>query len=518
MLELAFRPDRDGAEPLYRQLATYLRDLIEADRLPGGTKLPATRELGSALGLARVTIVAAYEALAREGRITSHVGRGSFVAARAGAKAVTAPAAARSFVWSSLFALRARLLEIPAGIVVRVPGGGPRYDFRGGQVDAGSLPLAELRRALSLALRRHGTELGEHHDAFGWRPLRGEIARLLLARGIECDAEEIAVVGGAQQAVDLVARVLVDPADTVVIEQPGYFGAAMAFRAAQANLVGVGVDAEGLRTGELARVLRARRVKLVYATPAAQSPTGVVMSEARRRELLALADEHQTPILEDDYAAELRYRGPAVSALKSLDRAGQVIYAGTFSKVLFPNLRIGFVVAPRPLLRTLVLARWNADGGSPIVPQIALTTLLRSGELERHLRRLRKIYAARLGAMLEALRATMPAGTGWTEPAAGHNVWLTLPEGIDGPAVFRDAAAEGVTVTRGDAFHFDGQGASQCDLSFARLPQAKIVEGIERLAAIVRRHVRGAGLRRNARRSRGSSANRRGGGLDVANR
>jgi len=165
-----------------------------------------------------------------------------------------------------------------------------------------------------------------------------------------------------------------------------------------------------------------------------------------------------------------------------------------------------------------VLARWNADGGSPIVPQIALTTLLRSGELERHLRRLRKIYAARLGAMLEALRATMPAGTGWTEPAAGHNVWLTLPEGIDGPAVFLDAAAEGVTVTRGDAFHFDGQGASQCDLSFARMPQAKIVEGIERLAAIVRRHVRGAGLRRNARRSRGSSANRRGGGLDVANR
>src|SRR5438270_176945 len=214
MLELTFRPDRDGAEPLYRQLATYLRDLIEADRLSPGTKLPATRELGSALGLARVTIVAAYEALAREGRITSHVGRGSFVAARA--------------------------------------------------------------------------------------------------------------------AVGLVARVPVGPADTVVIEQPGYFGAALAFRAAQANLVGVGVDAEGLRTGELARVLRARRVKLVYATPAAQSPTGVVMSEARRRELLALADEHQTPILEDDYAAELRYRGPAVSALKSLDRAGQVIYAGTF--------------------------------------------------------------------------------------------------------------------------------------------------------------------------------------------
>jgi DNA-binding transcriptional MocR family regulator len=336
-------------------------------------------------------------------------------------------------------------------------------------------------------------------------------------------------MGGAQQVVDLAARVLIDPGDTVVIEQPGYFGAAMAFRAAQANVVGVGVDAQGLRTEELAQILRVRRVKLAYATPAAQSPTGVVMSDERRAAFLALADEHQTPILEDDYAAELRYRGPAVRALKAVDRAGQVIYAGTFSKMLFPNLRLGFVVAPRPLLRTLVLARWNADGGSPLLAQMALTTLLRTGELERHVRRLRKLYAARLAAVLEALRETMPAGTTWTEPAAGHTVWLTWPQTVDGAAVFQDAVSQGVLYTRGDAFYLDGQGASRCDLSFARLPQPRLVEGIERLAAIVRRHVRGtsrlglprrkaADQRERPARNHGARSPRHPGGSDAANR
>ena len=518
MLEIAFRPDRQTAEPLYRQLEHYLRGLIEADRLPPETKLPASRELAAALGLARVTVVTAYERLTRDGLLTSHVGQGSFVAARAVASPPGPRSTSRSFVWEGLFAQRARLLELPAGMAIRASGDGPRYDFRGGQVDVDSLPLAALRRALASAIRRHGAELAGPPGGYGWLPLRREIARLLVSRGIECEPGEVAVVSGAQQVVDLVARVLVDPGDTVVVEQPGYFGAALAFRAAQANLVGVSVDGDGLSTVELERVLRVRRVKLVYATPGSQSPTGVVMSETRRREFLTLADEHQTPILEDDYAAELRYRAPAVSALKALDHAGQVIYAGTFSKVLFPSFRIGFVVAAEPLLRKMALARWNADGGAPLLAEIALTTLVRSGELERHLRRLRKLYAARLASLLEALGAAMPPGVEWREPSAGHGVWLTLPREIDGEALCRDAAAEGILYTRGNAFHLDGEGSSYCDLSFARLSQSMIVEGIERFAAIVRRHLRGAGLARRARRVGGANHKRPAGGLRVANR
>jgi GntR family transcriptional regulator / MocR family aminotransferase len=501
MLELPFRPDRASPEPVYRQLEAYLRGLVETGRLPAGAKLPASRELAGALRLARVTVVQAYEALRRDGLVRARVGQGTFVVPRASAPADAAPSrGGRSFVWSSLFALRARALGVPAGIALRHPEA-IRFDLRGGQVDRETLPLVEVRRALELALRRHGALLAGHGDPYGWPTLRREIARLLVARGIECDADEVAVTSGAQQALDLAARVLLDPGDTVALEQPGYFGAALAFKAAQSNLVGVGVDEEGLRTEELEQVLRARRVKLVYATPAAQSPTGVAMSERRRRELLALADEHQTPILEDDYAAELRYEAVAVGALKAADRAGQVIYAGTFAKVVFPQLRLGFVVAPPELLRKIALARWSADGGAPLAAQMALASLIRSGALERHLRRVRRLYAERRAAMLESLRAAMPAGARWSPPAAGHSVWLRLPAGVDGEAVFRDALAAGIAYSRGDAFYVDGQGKDELSLSFATLPPAAIVAAVGELGSLVRRHASG-GLQRLAGRQR----------------
>src|SRR5439155_4339064 len=177
--------------------------------------------------------------------------------------------------------------------------------------------------------------------------------------------------------------------------------------------VGVRVDEDGLRIDDLARILRARRAKLVYTTPAAQSPTGAVLSAERRRALLALADEHHVPISEDDYDSELRYEGAPIAALKTLDGAGQVIYAGTFSKVLFPGLRVGYVVAAPPLLEKMVLARWNADVTTNVIGQAALAHLLATGALSRHVKRVRAVYATRLATMLETLATAMPAGTEW---------------------------------------------------------------------------------------------------------
>lgn len=491
MLDLVFRPDRSRPEPIYRQLGDYLRGLIEADRLPRGGKLPATRELAAALGLSRNTVSQAYEALLAEGLLTAHVGQGTFVAPQAGPArpAAPLPRATRGFVWSGLFAHRARALAVPGGLRGIRPGGTPRFDFRGGQVADDALPLGDLQRAFGDALRRHLKDVARFQHPLGWPALREEIARYLVGRGIACTAAEVAVVNGAQQAIDLVTRVLVDPGDTVVMEQPGYFGAAMAFGSAQANLVGVGVDDEGLRTDELARVLRTRRAKLVYTTPAAQSPTGVVLSEARRRELLALADEHQVPVLEDDYDSELRYDGPIVAPLKCADPAGQVIYTGTFSKMLFPGLRVGYVVAAPPLLEKLALARWNADVTTSALPQAALALLLARGGLERHLRRVRRVYAARLAAMLAALERAMPAGTRWTRPRGGHTVWIGFPPGLDSDAVFRDAHRAGVAYATGELFHFDGRGHEHASLSFANLPPAAIAEGVALLGGIVRRHL-----------------------------
>ena len=487
MLEIAFQPDRSRREPVYRQLEVYLRELVASRRLAAGERLPASRELAASLGLSRNTVNQAYQALVEEGLLSSHVGKGTFVLRPPGpALRPVSGAGARGFAWAGLFSRRTAGTSLPPALRAGTRAPSPAFDFRAGQVDPGTLPGPELRRAFGRALDQLD-ELARFRDPRGWPLLREQIARSLVARGIRCSAEDVAIVNGAQQALDLAGRVLLDPGETVVMEQPGYFGAALAFAAAEAHRVGVGVDREGLRTDELARVLRARRVKLVYTTPAVQSPTGVVMGEARRQALLELADAYQVPVFEDDYDCELRYGTPPIPALKTLDDAGQVIYAGTFSKALFPGVRIGYVVAARPLLLQMAVSRMAVDFHTGVVAQAALAELLASGGLERHVRRVRRIYAARRSVLIEALREHMPEGTEFVEPAGGNTVWVGLPPGVDPVALHAASLEEGIAYGRGDLFFLDGTGADHALLSFAQLDRRKIRTGIQRWAALVRR-------------------------------
>ncbi len=474
MLELVFRPDRDAPEPVYRQLADYLRGLIETRRLLPGQKLPASRELAGALGVSRNTVGGAYQALADAQLVTAHVGQGTFVAPAAAAAAARryaraavpapAPGAPREFVWDSLFAARARHFRLPRP----GPRGPRRFDLRAGGTDLSALPGRELRAAFARALAQGVPAHGNEIDPFGFPPLREAIARSLVARGIACAAEDVLVTSGAQQGLDLVARLLLDPGDAAVVEQPGYFGAALAFRAAEARLVGVEVDEHGLRTDDLARVLRSRRPKLVYTTPAVQCPTGVALAPERRQALLALAEETQTPVVDDDYDGELRLDGPASPALKTLDRAGQVIYLGTFSKAVFPGLRLGYVVAARALLERLAAAKLTADFATALVPQMALADWLASGGLARHVRGVRRRYAERMDALLAALGRALPAGSAFARPAGGNALWLCLPPELDPARLHSGLAAAGVACTGGEPFRLDGAAAHCLYLSVAR--------------------------------------------------
>jgi len=499
MLDFAFRPDRTSAQPVYRQLADLLRDWVETGRLAVGERLPPTRELALALGVSRNTVSEAYLTLADLGLLRSHVGQGTFVSARAPAGpagrarlrslprgAASPPPAARTFAWTGLFALGTRELSVSRALRELEDRRVWPFDFRSGQVDGASFPARVLGRACARALASHGPAIAAHRDPFGWPALREQVARGLIARGIRCAAEDVAIVGGAQQALDLVGRVLLDAGDTVVLEQPGYFGASLAFRAHRAHVVGVGVDEEGLRTDELGRLLRARRAKLVYTTPAVQNPTGVVLSEARRRALLELADAHQVPVLEDDYDGELRLGGPSAPALKTRDTVGQVIYVATFSKALFPGLRVGYVVAARTLLERLVVSRFVSDFQTSPLLQAALVELLISGALERHVRRVRRLYATRLAALQAALMASMPAGSRFVAPAGGNALWLTLPAGADPDAIATAAREEGITYDRGDLYFIDGAPPPCLALSFANLTPERIADGVERFGRIVR--------------------------------
>jgi DNA-binding transcriptional MocR family regulator len=498
VLDLAFRP-RSGA-PVYRQLAQHLVDWIDAGRLLPGERIPPSRELAASLGLSRNTVSRALERLVADGLLQAHVGRGTFVAPRAPRLRLAARGAAaetaRPFAWQALLAERARALRPPAG--ARPPATPIRFDFRAGRVDAAGLPIAELQRAWQRALaglREHASDL----DPLGHPPLREAVARSLGARGIACGASDVLITSGAQQGLDLVARALVEPGDAVALEQPGWFGAALAFRASGADLLPIAVDGSGLRVDELARALRTRRPKLVYVTPAAQLPTGVALSEARRDALLALSEAEQLPIVEDDFDSELRLAGPSQPALKTRDPGEQVIYLGTFSKALFPGLRIGYVVAARSLLPRLSLLRMAASQQPALVDQMALAELFEGDALERHVRRVRRRHVERARAMLHALGAGMPEGVRFREPAGGSGVWVELPAAVDARALAAEAAARGLAWSPGEAFHVDGDGPPALLLSFAAQGPDAIREGVGELTALVRRTL----AAQPARRSRG---------------
>jgi DNA-binding transcriptional MocR family regulator len=494
VLDLAFTAERKSSVPMYLQLADHLRELIATGRLRPGEKLPATRELSAGLGIGRNTAALAYQTLIDDGALLAHVGQGTFVHSReaAGPRSRVPAETHRAFAWDGLFSSAAQTGAQPGPL----PGTGKsiRFDFRGGRVDPEGLPIADLRRAYSRAITERLPGLANEFDPLGERGLREEVADALVSRGIGCNPSEILITSGAQQALDLVSRVLVDPGDYVAVEQPGYFGAFMSFRAAGARLIGIDVDREGLRTDALARALRSRRIKLVYTTPASQMPTGVVLSEARRRSLLELADETQTPILEDDYDSEFRYGKPPQQALKVRDAAGQVIYVGTFSKALFPGMRIGYVVAAPPLISRLAMARFSASFSADTLGQVVVADLLGSGGFERHMRRVRRRYSQRRTALLNALGDLMPGASSksspvlWTRPGGGLHVWLTLPADVDSQAVHRAAAESGLAYMRGEACYIDGRGRDQLALSFANQTPADLRKGTALLARLVSKH------------------------------
>ena len=281
MHELAFRPQRGDSRPLYRQLADYLSELIHVGRWAAGMKLPSTRVVAEDLGISRTTANLAYECLRDEGHVTSHVGQGTFVRV---ASPPPPSATEVSYAWGGLIASRVKALGIESLNRAAKPGRSAEFDFRGGRVDPSLLPARTLRQHFVQAFSPEALqEFANELDPRGWPALRQHIAASLLARGLRCHADQVVVTSGAQAGLDLISRVLLEPGDVVAMEEPGYFGAHLALRAAQAEWVGVPVDHQGIDVDALARLLRRRRVKLLYVTPAVQSPTGAQLSPERRQ-------------------------------------------------------------------------------------------------------------------------------------------------------------------------------------------------------------------------------------------
>jgi GntR family transcriptional regulator/MocR family aminotransferase len=368
------------------------------------------------------------------------------------------------------------------------------YDFRPGRPDWDTFPRQVWAKLTTRQVRERSEELASYGDPAGYRPLREAVAlHLGQTRGVRCSAEQVVVVNGSQQGTDLLLRLFLDPGDGAALEDPGYAGAALALRAHGMTVSGVPVDEDGLDVAALPAPDSPLAPKLVYVTPSHQFPTGGTMSLPRRLRLLEWAARRGALIVEDDYDSDFRYSGRPLESLQGLDTHGVVAYVGSFSKALFPPLRVGFVVLPPGLVEPFVAAKWLADRQTATLDQQVLSDFIGEGHFERHLRRMRRLYQARRDALLAALKTHLgeimtPGGDG-----AGLHLVGWLPPGTDATALSAEAAALGVAALPLDPYYLGAVRRPGLMLGYAALSETKIMEGVRLLARAVRRAPRPLG-------------------------
>ncbi len=482
--------NRQSDAPLYRQIASQLRGALASGAFDADPRLPAMRRLAQELGVNRLTIARAYRELAEAGLVSGEVGRGTFIR-REGAGGGASARRGQGMSWGPLFARAAE--RVLGDGIASASFGATRpgvISFASLFPDPALFPVEPFRRAMDSVLRRHGHRVLGYGPPAGYPPLRAMIAAQLRLKGITVSEEEIVVTSGSQQGIDLVARVLLDPGDTVLVENPTYTGAVQVFHAYGAQLSGVPVDEEGVIVSLLAEAVQRRRPKLIYLMPNFQNPTSETMTLARRQELIELASAGGLPILEDDFGGDLRFEGTDLPSLKALDADGNVIYVSTFAKKLLPGLRIGWVAAPREIAERIIHMKKITDFSTSLLLQAALHEFCQVGDLERHLSGVVGRYRERRDAMLTAMRRCFPPEAGWTRPAGGLVIWVTLPHGADAEEVAARAEERGVLVGRGDLFHVDGPTRQNLRLTFSQADVRGIHRGIRILGDIIKEQTR----------------------------
>lgn len=497
--ELAL-PPREPRTPPRRWLYGAVRAAILEGRLRPAARLPSTRDLAAAYGVSRGTVVSAFAQLASEGYLDGAIGSGTYVSAVlpehllhvAAPVAARAPAQAGPGRRVSAYASRVRGFradELP-----------PTCAFRSNMPAVDQFPAGEWAQIASRRLRRVSANVLSGCAPAGYMPLREAIAEYLGAsRGVSCDAHQVIIVSGVQESLDLVARLLLDPGDRVAVEEPGYPGAAVLFEAFGARVVPVPVDADGM---EVRRSLL-RGARLVYVTPAHQCPLGVAMSLPRRLALLAWARETGALVFEDDYDSEFRYAGRPLPALQGLDRAGQVAYAGSFSKVLFPSLRLGYLVVPADLIDRFAAARSLTRRYSPMLEQMVLCDFMTEGHFGRHLRRMRQLYGDRLSVLMDCARRQLAGLLELSPIEAGLQTVAWLAPGIAGADAAEAARARKVDVVPLHRFHRSSMARDGLQLGFAAIHPREIRRGVGELALVLERlrGLRSGAGRRGRRRA-----------------
>ena len=499
-LPLSLRGPKPGT-PLYRWLYDELRARILGGQLRPGMRLPATRDLAVQYGLSRPTTVTAFEQLRSEGYVEGRVGSGTYVSQTLPDELLQAPRAGSAGTKRrrriALSAYAQRLQKSPREVVRNIlhsraagrDGSLAPRAFRAGQPALAAFPTDLWAQVATRRLRRVSTTLLAGGEALGYRPLRDAVAEYLsTSRGVNCSPEQVLIISGVQEALDRAAHLLLDPGDTVWMEEPGYPRAASSFSAVGAKICPVPVDAEGLDLEAGQR--RWPRPRLVYVTPAHQFPLGVTMSLRRRLSLLEWARKSGTVIFEDDYDSEYRYSGRPVPALQGLDRAGVVIYAGSFTDALFPSLRLGYLVAPPDMVDIFGAAGSVSTHHPPLIDQAILCDFIVEGHFARHVRKMRELYAERLGVLLSAAREQLAGLLEISDVEAGLRTVGWLQQGISAERVAKAAAERDVEVVPLGRYAYGRSRPNGLVLGFAAVDGRELRRGVTELARVLGEYVR----------------------------
>ncbi|MGK7951876.1 MAG: PLP-dependent aminotransferase family protein [Xenococcaceae cyanobacterium] len=481
-MDLAIALDNNSDIPLYHQLYTELRQAILTGRLQPHQQLPSTRWLAKSLGISRSTVTQSYEQLFSEGYLQTKIGAGTFVSEELPDELLTTqPVKSKYGSASPKIELSIYGKNVESADIGVTDSDLP-ISFNYGRPALDRFPLKLWRKLLSRHCESNLDLLDYSLEPRGHQPLKEAIASYLsCSRAVQCSPEQIIITSGSQQAIDLITRLFINPGDKICLEEPCYQGARNIFQAHGAKLIPVEVDESGLIVRQLVNI---PQVKLIYVTPSHQFPTGAVLSLPRRLELLRWAKETGAIIIEDDYDSEYRYSSRPIPALQGLDCDRSVIYIGTFSKVLFPSLRIGYLVVPKNLQSLFGRAKWLCDRQSPLIEQQVLTDFITEGHLARHIRKMRNLYDLRRQALVAALKEYLGQKVTILGENAGIHLMIKIKTNLSDGELIDRAKQVGVGLTSLQKYYLQARNQGEFLLGYSELDEWQIKEGIRRLASI----------------------------------
>jgi 2-aminoadipate transaminase len=479
--------NREDKTPVYLQIFEQIRRLIISGELLPGFRLPPERKLAESLGVNRTTVLNAYRELKAEGLVGSHVGNGTIVLSYLQDEPETLNYSSQEPVWNQFFSHHSNDLE--SYILKDLLTLASRRDvisFATGIASPETGPLNAFIGIESELVEKRNYKALLHTPTEGFASLREAISKLMQKKGVYCQYDEVMLLSGSQQGLDLTARLILDPGDIVVIEEPSFFPAIQAFRAVGARVMSIPMDEKGMKIDLLEQLLQRYRPKLIYTIPTFHNPTGTEMELDRRKRLIELAYKYRVLIIEDDAYGDLCYEGQPLPLLKSMDNDGYVIYLSTFSKNVYAGLRLGWIVAHRKVIKKFAAAKQIMDLHSSSLSQWIIERFITSGGLDSHIPNLCRDYRVKRDAMYDALAKHAPTGLNWNRPRGGYYIWCKLPDGISASKLIAKAAERKVVFVPGTPFFTSGQGDDFVRLNFTFAALKDITEGVKRLCEAIR--------------------------------